>query len=430
MRSKQAKVFSLLTLAFTWVCPAWSYDLLLKNAKLVDPDKRTIQSTSLLIRDGKITTSEISDRPPEKTIDLEGKWVIPGLIDLHDHFSNNPLANGDDELFDVHETARVMLYCGVVAFLDLANGHYDKLFDERNRQRAVPDNFADESDIYCAGAAFGHWNLSSPSATPGKIADYIKQWQPDVIKLIYGKGTLDRAKLAAAIGAANKAGVKTVVHIGSWQHAQDAIESGATAVTHFFDDEVIPWPVAKVWSKSKTVSIPTMAVQCDMANFVAHPSLLQSPLLQEIETPKALATFNDRASFCPKAKHTLEWQEEDLNNDMQSFRRLQKLKIPMLAGSDSSNMGTFQGFSLHRELKIMQDAGYSPWEALAAGTTGADRFLSRPSGIVAGDTAELVVLDANPIDDVGNTQKIFAIVHHGKLLDRKALLTRVKERTN
>lgn len=430
MRYLQARIFSILALSFTMACPAWSYDLLLKNGKLVDPDKRTVQSTDLLIRDGKVTLNQTSDRAPEKTIDLEGKWVIPGLIDLHDHFSYNPLANGDDELFDVHETARVMLYCGVVAFLDLANGHYDKLFGERDKQRAAPDSFSDESDIYCAGAAFGRWNLSSPSATPGKIADYIKQWQPDVIKLIYGRNTLDRAQLAAAIGAANKAGVKSVVHIGSWQHAQDAIDSGATAVTHFFDDEVIPWSVARVWSKSKTVSIPTMAVQCDMANFVAHPSLLHSPLLQEIETPKALATFTDRAHFCQKAKDTLQWQEEDLNNDMTSFRRLQKLKVPMLAGSDSCNMGTFQGFSLHRELKIFQDAGYSPWEALAAGTTGAAKFLGRATGIASGDTAELVILDANPIADVDNTEKIFAIVHHGKLLDRKALLTRVRQRTN
>jgi len=420
----------LLITALTMGRPVWAHDLLLTNAKLVDPSRHTIQSTNILIRDGKIAAEATSGKQPDKTIDLQGKWVIPGLVDLHDHFSCNPLANGDDELFDVHETARVMLYCGVVAFLDLANGHYDKLFAERNTQRAEADNFAAESDIYCAGAAFGHWNLSSPSATPGKIAGYIKQWQPDVIKLIYGKNTLDRAKLAAAIGAANKAGVKTVVHIGSWEHAQDAIEAGATAVTHFYDDEVIPMNIARLWSKSKTVSIPTMAVQCDMANFTDHPQLLQSPLLQAIESSKALATFSDRAHFCTKAQHTLEWQEDDLKNDMDSFRRLQKLKVPMLAGSDSSNMGTFQGFSLHRELKIFQDAGYSPWEALAAGTTSAAEFLGRPSGIAAGDTAELVVLDADPVADISNTQKIFAIVHHGKMLDRKALLDLVHQRSN
>ena len=66
--------------------------------------------------------------------------------------------------------------------------------------------------------------------------------------------------LAKAIKGAKKKGVKTVVHIGSWEHGQDAIESGATAVTHFFDDQVIPNEVLKVWAKSKTSRGSIMSV--------------------------------------------------------------------------------------------------------------------------------------------------------------------------
>jgi len=409
--------------------PARAEELLLQHAKLVDPSKRTIQLTDILIRDGKITSASNNHNQPDRTIDLHGKYVIPGLIDLHVHFSHNPLPNGKAELFDVHEAARADLYCGVCAFLDLANGHYDRLFEQRDLQRSDPVKFADESDIYCAGGAFGNWNLSSTSVTPSKIDDYIRKWKPDVIKLIYGKNTLDREKLAAAIGAANKMGVKTVVHIGSWSHAQDAIESGATAVTHFFDDEPIPEKLAEIWSKSKTLSIPTMAVQCDMANFTSHPKLLDSPLLKQIESPAALQSFSNSKHYCEKAQETLEWQQDDLKNDMESFHRLKDLNVPMLAGSDCGNIGTFQGYSLHRELKIMQDAGYTSWQALAAGTTAAADFLGRPSGIKDGDIAELVILDADPTADISNTQKIFATVHHGKLLDRQALLTLVKNRS-
>jgi imidazolonepropionase-like amidohydrolase len=74
----------------------------------------------------------------------------------------------------------------------------------------------------------------------------------------------------------------------------------------------------------------------------------------------------------------------------------------------------------------MQHAGYSPWEALAAGTTGPDSFLGRPAGIHPGEVAEMVVLDADPVVDVANTEKIHAVIHHGRLVDRDAL--RVKPR--
>jgi imidazolonepropionase-like amidohydrolase len=245
-----------------------------------------------------------------------------------------------------------------------------------------------------------------------------------VVKLIYGRDTLDKETVVAAVAASREVGAKTVVHIGSWQHAKDAIEAGATAVTHLYDEEVIPDSLVQEWADRHTVSIPTMAVQCDMENFTRHPQLLSSPLLSEIESHTSLDSFRHHSRFCREAKFTVKWQHDDIDNDMESFRKLAAKHVTILAGSDVNNMGTFQGFSLHREIKIMQDAGYSAWEALASATTKAASFLGRPSGINAGDTAELVVLDADPLKDIANTQKIFAVIHHGILVDRQQLWRR------
>lgn len=395
--------------------------LLLQNANVVDPKSKTIQKRDILILDGRITPQNSSVEKKYRTIDLSGKYIIPGLIDLHVHCNGNPFPDGTYEDLGPAPTAKAMLYSGVVAYLDLFYSDFAQIFRARNLQQTEPSKHRDEADIYCAGTGWGNWNLTRDPQTA--IESYIDRWKPDVIKLIYGRQGLDKANLAKAIKGATKRGVKTVVHIGSWEHGQDAIESGATVVTHFFDDEVIPNEVLKVWAKSKVISIPTMAAQCDLANLSNKPLLLKSKLLSGgLEPASRLATFLHKDKFTKKALETLKWQKEDTPNDMKSFKKLADAHVQILAGSDTGNLGTIQGFSLHREIKLMQDAGYSPWDALASATTGAAAFLGRPSGIKNGDIAELVILDANPIQDIANTQKVHNVIHHGNIIDRSSLI--------
>jgi imidazolonepropionase-like amidohydrolase len=165
-----------------------------------------------------------------------------------------------------------------------------------------------------------------------------------------------------------------------------------------------------------------MAVQSDVANFTRVPSLLDDPLLRSVAPAAGIESYRNEARFSDRGRRALRWQTDDIANDTRTFQKLMAAGVPMLAGSDTCNLGTFQGFSLHREIKLMQEAGYPAWDALAAATTGAAKFLDRPSGIHPGDIAELVVLDADPLSDIANTKKISAVIHHGRLVDRAALL--------
>ncbi|MBS1954787.1 MAG: amidohydrolase family protein [Cyanobacteria bacterium SZAS-4] len=411
-----------LTTLLSMLCAssAQADSLLLQNANVVDPKFKTIQKRDILILDGRITAQKTNVEKKYRTIDLAGKYIIPGLIDLHVHCGGNPFPDGTYEDLGPEPTAKAMLYSGVVAYLDLFYGDFAQIFRARNLQQTEPSKHRDEADIYCAGTGWGNWNLTKdPQAA---VESYIDRWKPDVIKLIYGRDSLDKVNLAKAIKGATKKGVKTVVHIGSWEHGQDAIESGATAVTHFFDDEVIPNEVLKVWAKSKAVSIPTLAAQCDLANLTSKPLLLKSKILDGLEPASRLATYLHKDKFTKKTLSVLKWQKEDTQNDMKSLKKLADAHVQILAGSDTGNPGTIQGFSLHREIKLMQDAGYSTWDALASATTKAAAFLGRPSGIKDGDFAELVVLDANPIQDIANTQRIHNVIHHGNIIDRSALV--------
>lgn len=407
-------------LSMVTAAPAFADSLLLQNANIVDPKTKTIQRRDLLILDGRIKAFNPKLPKTYRTMNMTGKYIIPGLIDLHVHCSGNPFPDGQHEDLSPELTARAMLFSGVVAYLDLFYGDFAQIFRSRKLQQTEPSQHHQEADIYCAGTGWGNWNLTKdPQAA---VESYIDRWKPDVVKLIYGREGLDKANLLKAIKGANNKKVKTVVHIGSWEHAQDAIEGGATAVTHFFDDEVIPPPVLRSWVKARAISIPTMAAQCDLANLTEKPVLLKNPILNGLEPSSRLASFLHKDKFTKKALETLKWQKEDRANNMKSLKKLADAHVPILAGSDTGNLGTIQGFSLHREIKIMQDAGYPAWDALASATTRAAEFLGRPSGIRDGDVAELVILDANPVQNIANTMKINGVIHHGNLIDRSSLV--------
>jgi imidazolonepropionase-like amidohydrolase len=98
--------------------------------------------------------------------------------------------------------------------------------------------------------------------------------------------------------------------------------------------------------------------------------------------------------------------------------------VPLLAGSDIGNPFVFPGFSLHDELELFVQAGLSPLEALQAATLNPARYLGLTGSlgtIEEGKLADLVLLDANPLEDIGHTRRIAAVVTNGRYLPRDVL---------
>jgi len=98
--------------------------------------------------------------------------------------------------------------------------------------------------------------------------------------------------------------------------------------------------------------------------------------------------------------------------------------VEFLAGTDVINPYCFPGFSLHDELELLVQAGLSPMEALQAATFNPARFLGREKEIGTvekGKIADLVVLDANPLESIGNTRKIDAVVFGGRMFPKAGL---------
>ncbi|MCI0690811.1 CIA30 family protein [candidate division KSB1 bacterium] len=417
------------------VVECFSQDLLLQNAQIVDPVAQKISRGSILIRNGKI--EQILNAAPKnfagEKVDLTGKWIIPGLNDMHVHSYGNMAPGNNMQLFMTPGAAKTMLYCGVTGFLDLFSAESEIL---RLRDQQRRDGMSG-ADIYCAGPILtctgGHGTeygiptrvINSPAEAEKEIADLAPK-KPDVIKIVYDHAfgrmpTIDHATMEAAVKAAAKHGIKTVVHIGTWQDAKEAILAGANAITHLHGEE-IPDEVVALMKQKNVYSIPTMTVETELVYLAQNPALLDNSLLAAVATPAVVDAYRDTSKFDNRTKAWLRWQKSGQANYRRSIKKLDDGGVKIMAGTDAGNFGTFQGFSVHREMQIMAEAGVSIWQALAAATTIPGEFLEQPFGVRAGSVANLVVLNASPVENISNTQNIAMVIHHGKVVNRDDLI--------
>jgi len=174
--------------------------------------------------------------------------------------------------------------------------------------------------------------------------------------------------------------------------------------------------------RNGTWQCPTLTL-LHMFGFGDNPAFLNDPRLKYM--PQVIRAFWDPAAI--DGKHTPEdfaHMKKEFQKDLEVVGGMQKSGVGILAGTDTPNPFSFPGFSLHDELGFLVQAGLSPAEALQAATLNPARFLGREKDLGTvenGKLADLVLLDANPLDDIANTKRIAAVVYRGKLYPRASL---------
>ena len=423
--------------------------LLLTNARLVDPETKTVKRGALRIEGERI--AGVLDEAPSsfhgRTLDLDGKWVLPGLVDAHVHsWGNTGPAFQQRQMLQTSGTAKVMLYSGVTAFLDLFSPE-DYIFNLRNRQRTEGGLGAQSeptsslplgADIYAAGPILtcpeGHGTeygvptrtVASPKAARQTV-DSLAVRQPDVVKLVYHPNrtdrypSMDRATMTAIIEAAQRHDLKTVVHVESWKGAHETITAGVDAITHT-PPAPVPDSTLRAMQDQGTAWIPTLAVHTELSHLLQHPERLNNDLLRAVADSSLLAAYRDTSRIPDRILAWLDRQADRRATRLEAVQEGADAGVTILAGTDAGNPGVFQGYSLHRELALLTEAGLSAWNALAAATIVPGRLLGAPLGLQPGDRANLLVLDASPLENIRHTQNVHRVIYRGQVVDRSSLL--------
>ncbi|AZZ96061.1 amidohydrolase family protein [Pseudoalteromonas sp. R3] len=407
--------------------------LLLTQVQIVDTEKQKIRRGAVLIEQGKIA-AEYAVPPANfkgQILNLNNRWLIPGLIDMHVHAFGNRAPHAKSDFAGTEKISQRVLYTGVTGFVDLF-GHEQSQIAARQKQRTGAFLGADiYSSLSCLTAPKGHCTeygletrtMSTPEEAVVQVQSLAKA-KPDVIKVVYqpsdDQPSIDKATFSAIVQQSNQLGIKTIVHLKTWQEVSDAIEVGASAFTHI-PGTPIPAGLADKIAKTKMVVIPTMTVHTDLTDFLFDKTVLASELVQAMTTPDIIAGYQSEQTMKKWGDREAKWRKLD-DQRTANLAALVKAGVTVLAGTDAGNYGTIQGYSVHREILKFTQAGMTNWQALAAATTKAGTFLGIDNTLQTGAQASFVVLDASPIEDIQNTQKIHTVIHQGQVVDRALVL--------
>jgi imidazolonepropionase-like amidohydrolase len=207
------------------------------------------------------------------------------------------------------------------------------------------------------------------------------------------------------------------------KHDQKALADLGTQAIDSYSAE----KAAALWARFKkndTWEVPTLASIAAILPPKITPE--QQALDSQLDfVPESLRKqWDPRAPDNQMSASAQQWWTKQFANDFKLAREMHRAGVLMLAGSDSLDRFVFPGESLHKELQLFQQNGFSPMEALQSATRDAARFLGREKEfgtIAVGRSADLVLLDANPLDNIANTSKIAGVVRGGAFLDRGAL---------
>lgn len=404
----------------------------LKGATLIDPAAEKKEKVDLKIQGGRVKRAKlmVPVPPGEKVIDVTGKFIIPGIYDMHVHVTfGNPAPGGVHERLSPEELSRIVLRGGITGVLDLSADE-SIIFparDEIRKSEEGADLFVAGPMITCPG---GHGSdLGYPTRTVSNVKEAEQQINdlakkhPDAIKIAvdhYGEETpakpvMDDATLRAVIRTAKKHKLKTIVHIGNWDDAKEAILAGADVITHLYDQD-IPDSLIELMKQKQVIEIPTMTYQTELLRILENRNMMGAPLIAQLIPVSSIVAYRTmdpaKDSFI---KRILDWQVRGRYSYPRSLAKLVRAGIPLLAGTDSGVPGSIHGHAVHREMELMVNAGLSTWKAIASGTVAAKKFLSKPSGIADGNIADLVVLKSDPVVDIVNTQTVELVVHNGKV---------------
>ena len=412
----------------------------LTNARVIDGTGGTpLEQATVIISDGTIETvgaaSTVTIPDGATVVDMTGKTIMPGMINAHGH-----VQRGHDASIPVREdlVRRLEIYAlyGVTTVVSLGAIPEGELMQItlRDEQDGAELN---HSRVYTSGMSInrvpnedggGMRPISTPDDARAAV-DRVADLGVDVVKLHVDNlpARMSDDTLGALIEQAGARGLDAVAHLWFLADAKAAVERGVDAIGHSVRDVDVDEELITAMRENNVGYIPTLTRELAVFVYESTPDFLSDPFFL-----RGISVYQDQVDVVTEPEY-----QENLRNSpaVQSIKEAlvqaqTNLKLMSDGGvtigfgtdggvPNAATFGRWEGYFEHVELELMVEAGLTPLQAITAATGGSASVshLDDLGTIEPGKIADLLVLDANPLDDILNTRQINSVWVGGNQLD-------------
>jgi len=412
-------------------------------------------NVTILIKNGKIEAIGTDVKLPAdaKTIDATGKFIIPALFDSRVHIGPTPgnhVSRDEISAEQRLQNLRALVAAGV-STVRLIQGD---LQEQQVYQRWWTEDVISSPRILTSGPIFtAKWGhpVEEYSAQAGpsrerevrQIAgkDQVRDQVRDITHaransleidvdpgpISATKPRLEKSLLEIIVAEGHGFDLPVFCEVGGNQDVLDAVASGANAVEGVWEESFSDEAIAAL-VKGKLVFVPALTQQGDLLNLLDETRLkayLNQPVVQKSLSSTMQESLASNSGIIervrkglagPGSESTRQQLEDQQKRAFANVQKAHAAGVKIAVGTGAGNLLIFPGASVHREMQLLVKAGLTPMEAIIAATRNTAESLGLSGGLGTlepGMEADLLILDADPLLDIQNTQKIHTVVQRG-----------------
>ena len=436
--------------------------VVINNTTVVDVENgRTQPGQSILLHQGRILEvgPTVRAMPGAIRIDGTGRYVIPGLWDMHVHAAMPYLDTLFLPLLVANGVTGVREMWSGIEIMDTVRQNIGRgalvgprIYGSGNLVDGVPQIWPGSIGVETPEA--GRSIVDSLAARGAGFIKVYSRLSPETFRAIADQARRRGIPIAGhiptlvAAAEASDLGQRTVEHLttitsacsreetalreetaaavataGRWDSAGKVQRAQVTRLLNSYDEGRCR-ELARRFVKNETWMVPTIVVLRSVA-YLDDTTLAADPRLVYIPASMSRG-WDPRQDFRFRMLTPEDWARRKTAYQRQRdiIRLFKSEGVRFLAGTDLANPFIFPGFSLHEEMALMVQSGFTPLQALQAATIEPARFLSGTDSlgtVAAGKVADLVLLEANPLENIKNTTRIAMVILGGQVLDRGRL---------
>jgi imidazolonepropionase-like amidohydrolase len=405
--------------------------LVFEHANVIPMDQeRVLEDQTVLIRDGRIEEVGPAIEAPSdaQRIDARGKYLMPGMAEMHGHIPppTAPSAQVDAVLF-LYVANGVTTVRGMLGYPNQL-----ELRAKANAGEIVAPT------LYLAGPSLGGQAVKTAEEAESKVREqHAEGW--DLLKIFPG---LSRDNYDVIVRTAREVGIPFAGHVPSDVGLLHALEMRQLTIDHldgyieYLDGASRAVPdeelrkVARQTREAGTMVVPTMALWEVLRGFPELETLKAFPELQYMPRDQVEQWTNGYIKRRANPEFNFVSAKWTVENRMRLLRIVHEEGVGILFGTDAPQQFSVPGFSIHHEVKRMADAGMSPYEILRSGTASVGAYFQDKDkfGLVApGHRADLLLLEANPLDDAANIARRAGVMVRGRWIPESEIQAKLAE---